>query len=330
MVATSGVLPRPPIARLPTLMTGWRRRCRRSGRDGVALAGAAARSPAYRRAQRPGRTGPVEPGERNPRSKTCGTSGSPHLGARNGRTVPEPAGGRSWAIAASVRGLAPRLASTSARAAAPRRARSTGSREQATSTVASSAADVHLDGAAVARGTCAAISAKFCMCGPNTIGLPCTAGSRMLCPPCVDQAAADEHDRRDLKQLRQLADRVEDHDVGPRLGVDRQLGAADDAQPFGARERSASAKRSGLRGAMMSSALRHACARTRANAASTGSSSPLSVLAAMNTGRDGRHPEEAQHAAARRGPAAAPGVSSDSNFRLPVTVTRVADRRRYR
>ena len=28
-----------------------------------------------------------------------------------------------------------------------------------------------------------AISAKFSMCGPKTIGLPCTAGSRMLCPP---------------------------------------------------------------------------------------------------------------------------------------------------
>ena len=28
-----------------------------------------------------------------------------------------------------------------------------------------------------------AISLKLCMCGPNTIGLPNTAGSRMLCPP---------------------------------------------------------------------------------------------------------------------------------------------------
>ena len=45
-----------------------------------------------------------------------------------GRTTPRvPGGGRSSAMASSVRGFAPRLASTSARAAAPRRARSTGS-----------------------------------------------------------------------------------------------------------------------------------------------------------------------------------------------------------
>ena len=46
------------------------------------------------------------------------------------------------------------------------------------------------------------------------------------------EAAADEHRRRDLIELRELADRVEDHGVGARLGVDRQLAAADRRQPF--------------------------------------------------------------------------------------------------
>ena len=40
----------------------------------------------------------------------------------------------------------------------------------------------------------------------------------------VDQAPADEHRRRHLIELRQLAERVEHDDVGARLGVDRQLG----------------------------------------------------------------------------------------------------------
>ena len=46
------------------------------------------------------------------------------------------------------------------------------------------------------------------------------------------EAAADEHRRGDLIELRQLADRVEDHRVGARLGVDRQLAAAHRGQPF--------------------------------------------------------------------------------------------------
>ena len=43
----------------------------------------------------------------------------------------------------------------------------------------------------------------------------------------IDQAAADEHRRRHLIELRQLADRVEHDDVGARLGVDRQIRSAD-------------------------------------------------------------------------------------------------------
>ena len=44
-------------------------------------------------------------------------------------------------------------------------------------------------------------------------------------PASRHQAAADEYGRRDLIELRQLADGVEDHRVDARLGVDRQIAA---------------------------------------------------------------------------------------------------------
>ena len=59
----------------------------------------------------------------------------------------------------------------------------------------------------------------------------------------VDEAAADEDRGRDLEQLRQLADGVEDDDVAARLGVDAQLGAARDV-PAAARGRAARPRRS--------------------------------------------------------------------------------------
>ena len=103
----------------------------------------------------------------------------------------------------------------------------------------------------------------------------------------VDEAAADEHHGRDLEELRELADRVEDDDVGARLGVDAQLGAPRDVPARAPASRSTSSNRSGLRGATISSAL-VIVARMRWKASSTGSSSPLSVLAAITTGRSGR------------------------------------------
>ena len=92
------------------------------------------------------------------------------------------AAGSSSAMTARVFVFAPRLASTSARAAAPSRARRTGSVTSASSVVLSSRSVWTWTAASLARNA-AAISLKFCMCGPNTIGLPKTAGSRMLWPP---------------------------------------------------------------------------------------------------------------------------------------------------
>ena len=52
----------------------------------------------------------------------------------------------------------------------------------------------------------------------------------------IDEAAADEHGGGELIELRQLADRVEDDDVGARLGVDRQLGSPRRDEPGVARQ----------------------------------------------------------------------------------------------
>src|SRR5262245_27450156 len=62
----------------------------------------------------------------------------------------------------------------------------------------------------------------------------------------VHETAADEHDRRHLIELRQLADRVEDDDVGARLRVDRQLRAARGDEARLAREALHFAKAFGL------------------------------------------------------------------------------------
>ena len=83
----------------------------------------------------------------------------------------------------------------------------------------------------------------------------------------IHEAAADEHGRRHLVELRQLADRVEHDDVGARLGVDRQLAsAATVTKPASRASRSTSPNRSGWRGASTSSALgmRRLDARERA------------------------------------------------------------------
>src|SRR5690606_38640418 len=53
----------------------------------------------------------------------------------------------------------------------------------------------------------------------------------------VDKAAADEHDRRDLEELGQLADRIEDDDIVPWLGVDAKLGPARHVEARAPRQR---------------------------------------------------------------------------------------------
>ena len=55
-------------------------------------------------------------------------------------------------------------------------------------------------------------------------------------PAGIDQAAADEHRRRNLIDLRELADGVEHDDVGARLGVDRQIGSPDGDERLIARQ----------------------------------------------------------------------------------------------
>ena len=105
-----------------------------------------------------------------------------HQSERPDQGASAPAGGRTSAITASVLFLAPRLASTSARAAAPNRARRTGSVSSVSSASSSSRSDCTSIAAPFVRKV-SAISRKFCMYGPNRIGLPNIAGSRMLCPP---------------------------------------------------------------------------------------------------------------------------------------------------
>ena len=104
---------------------------------------------------------------------------------------------------------------------------------------------------------------------------------------CGHETAADEHDRRDLVDRGQLADRIDHDDVAARLGVDRQLGAARGLPALpAAPAASTSPKRSGCRGASTSSAFGDVD-RTRRNARSTAASSPFIVLPATITGRDG-------------------------------------------
>ena len=117
-----------------------------------------------------------------PRRASVQTAEHAQWTTRKGRTTlvcSRSRGGSTPAITASVLSLAPRLASTSARAAAPRRARRTGSPIRLRIVVVSSRAERTCTAASLARNA-SAISAKFCMCGPTTMGLPNAAGSRML------------------------------------------------------------------------------------------------------------------------------------------------------
>ena len=145
------------------------------------------------------------------------------------------------------------------------------------------------------------------MYGPKTIGLAVDGGLEDVVAAGVDEAAADERDGRDLVELRQLANRVEHDDVGARLGVDGQLGSRRTATALAPRDvldlgepvRADAARRSAAPTASRS--------LIRRNARSTGSSSPRIVLPATITRRSWATPEEAQHAIARRGPAASVG-----------------------
>ena len=227
-------------------------------------------------------------------------------------------------MTASVFSLAPRLASTSARAAAPSRARRTGSvHQQRPEHLAPARAPTAPRTAAPFVRNASAISLKFCMCGPKTIGFPKIGRLEDVVASMVDEAAADEDRRRDLVELRQLANRVEHDDVGAWLGVDRQLGSPAGREAR-ARARGARLRRTAPAGAApgSTSAPQADIALTRANAREhrrlfaahrAAGDDDRCVLA-----RAGR--SAARAPAASRAPIAC--ASSESNFRLPVTVTR--------
>ena len=146
--------------------------------------------------------------------------------------------------------------------------------------------------------------------------MPKTAGSRMLCPPAFTRLPPTNTTVATWNSLASSPMRVEHDDVGARLGVDGQRGPPLHAVALGAHNSTTSSKRSGCRGATISSASGRV-ERTRRKARSTAGSSPRSVLAAMSTVRDSRTRKKRS---TRSRPAAA--QSSESNFRLPVTTTR--------
>ena len=205
MYATIGVLPVPPTRRLPTLTTG---RVSDRRRDGIARVPLA--PPRGRRAV-----------GRAQRLDQC----TSRKGRTTARPRPPTASGSSSAMTASVFVFAPRLASTSARAAAPRPARRTGSVTSASSALFELAIGRHLHGRAVAQERVGDLL-EVLHVRPEHDRLAEHRRLEDVVAAVIDEAAADEHRRRDLIELRQLADRIEHHHVGARLGVDRQLGAA--------------------------------------------------------------------------------------------------------
>ena len=231
MCPTTGVLPLPPTRRLPTLMTGRVQPApARRGSRGVPR-GAATRP-----------TAPYSELEAFSESMHQ-AEGTDDAAVRRGRA------GSSSAITASVLSLAPRLASTSARAAAPRRARRTGSVTSASSASSSSRSDCTCTAASFARNVVGDLL-EVLHVRPEHDRLAEDRRLEDVVAAVIDQAAADEHRGRQLIELRQLADRVEHDDVGARLGVDRQLASgAIVTKPASRASRSTSPNRSGWRGA---------------------------------------------------------------------------------
>ena len=122
------------------------------------------------------------------------------------------------------------------------------------------------------------------MWGPTITGRPSTAGSRMLCPPLGTRLPPDEHHPGQGVDLGQLAQGVEQDDVGRGRGSRLQHRPAHAPKararaPAPARR----SKRSGCRGAMSSQA-EGTRSRTFWKAESTAASSPSTVLPATTSG----------------------------------------------
>ena len=137
------------------------------------------------------------------------------------------------------------------------------------------------------------------MCGPNDDRLAEDRRLEDVVAAVIDEAAADEHGRRELIELRQLADRVEHDDVGARLGVDRQLRSPRRSRnPASRARRSTSPNRSGWRGAR----IEQRAGRRRLDARERAQHGRL--LAVHRAAGDDHRPvrrdaEEPQHALAR-------------------------------
>ena len=147
----------------------------------------------------------------------------PRVSARAGKAAPRRAGAAGEGATSSVRSVAPRLASTSARAAAPMLARRTESPIRVMSVSSSSCSE------------CTCTAAPRCQEHLGDLGEVGHRRTEHHRPPVHrrledvvaagrHQAAADKGHRRQLIDLRQLADGVEHDDVGARIGVDGQLG----------------------------------------------------------------------------------------------------------
>ncbi len=146
-----------------------------------------------------------------------------------------PVGGSRSAITASVLSLAPRLASTSARAAAPSRARPHRIRHQRAQRLVELAFGVHLDGRRVGHEGVGDLLEVLHVRSEHD-RLAEDRGLEDVVAAMVGQAAADEHRRRELVELRELAKRVEHDDVRARIGVDRQIGSPHGDEAFVTRQ----------------------------------------------------------------------------------------------
>src|SRR5690606_6854920 len=201
--ATVGVLPRPPMARLPTLTTG----ARPSGptiparKRSVAVAGVVVTSGAAERADDPAGTGGQDlfDGVERPRLRAA-------VGIDQG------AGGGAQACPGD------RIV------------------EQPHHHLLELATILHLNGRVLAEELGGNLREVVHVRAEDD-RLAVDGRLQDVVPALRDQAAADEDDRRNLQQVGQLADRVEHDDVSARLAVDEQVGPPDDPEALGARKR---------------------------------------------------------------------------------------------
>ena len=134
-------------------------------------------------------------------------------------TLPDPVGGSRSAITARVLFLAPRLASTNA---ARRREPGATNRihHQRAQRRVELTFGMHLDGGRVGhKGVGDFLEILHMRSEHNRLSEH--RGLEDVVSAMVGQAAADEHSRRELVHLRELAKRVEHDNIRARIGIDR-------------------------------------------------------------------------------------------------------------